>query len=112
MGGYATAPIVARYLAVQPRGAILTLEQMTEGTGLKANQVQAVMYRTAKNEPDQVEVITRGHAWRLLTGTEPEPDPADAGPRFEVAESMGTALVLRDRDGALWLAKRIGRADA
>jgi hypothetical protein len=109
MGGTPVTPHVERMIAQTPVGSTIDLKQAERELGLDRSQIQASMYRLAKAENPTVEVVTRGYLWRVLRGAPAQATPA--GPRFSTVEDMGTAVLLRDQEGALWLAKRVGRSE-
>ena len=107
MGGASTTPVVVAHLATLESGTVIDRKQLAEATGLDQTQVQAVMYRLAKQDDPPVKVISRGLLWQTLTPAEDIDDGSAVA--FDVIERLGDSLVLGDGDGGLWLAKRIGR---
>ncbi len=112
MAGGITSKLITYMSGLLP--GTVTLPMLEKATGLDRRQIQGAMYRLAKDGTFPLEVISAGHVWRTLAPVDaPEGEPDDGSAvAFDVIEHLGGALVLRDADGALWLAKQIGRADA
>lgn len=109
MGGSPVTPRLERLIAETPTGSVLKLEDVQSALKLERSQVQSAMLRLTKDVEPTVEVISRGYSWRVRRGAAPGGTPT--GPVFTVAEDLGTAKLLRDGDGTLWLAKRVGVAE-
>jgi hypothetical protein len=112
VGGQSTTPRVLSAVARYPAGSLVTRDALMADTGLHAAQVMAVMYRAAKRADPPIEIVERGHVWRVLArpddhSSEPDPD-AFSG---KVVDRAGGHLIVRDDEGYLYLVKRIGLAE-
>lgn len=108
MGGLPVTSRIVEHLSRFAPGQRVTRGQLCQALELEPQAVMDSMRRLALADTPLIKVVHRGRVWELL----PTSTQAQArGPVFTVQESLGGALVLRDDAGALWLAKRIGRAD-
>lgn len=107
------APIVLEYL-INHQGQVVTVQAIAEATGLTPQQVGPGMYRIVRDRKWPVETIQQGQMWRVgrddTDSTQPVADPGTV--TFHKVEQAGdTVMLLAAPDGALWLAKRIGKAE-
>lgn len=101
---------VLTYLSDSKPGTVINRSELCMELGLKESQVVSVMHRILRDERFPLEVIARGHTWRVLApASEPEAEADDGMVHLIVDEWLTEdhALV-RDGDGVTFLLKRIG----
>lgn len=101
------------HLATVEAGQTVSVEHLSKVLSLTESQVATGMYRLMRDDRLPVAAMVKGKLWRRLADNTPAPESLKDDSRFhaDVVEKAGGHLILRDQEGYLYLAKRIGLAE-
>lgn len=74
MGNVNVEAIVTKYLVARV-GQTVIINEITEGTGLRPEQIRAVIRRQIAKNKMHLQVVSRGHVWHVASAG-PNPNPA------------------------------------
>lgn len=115
--GEVVTSLISALAKLQP-GSSIDKKRLMAITDLSDHQVSTGMYRLARDNKADIEILQPGQVWRVNRVGLPERAPEVKGnPEpvgdenlmlLEVVERVGDAMVASDGEGSLYLVKRIG----